>query len=108
LHETFIGVLCLALLGGLVRWMRGKNKHTLVSFFLALLSSAFVGLQAHFFMRYLGLSQDLQFALSGACGYSAGALLDAMTPLMIRWCHKRLGVEYPVPRRRAEDKSDAA
>jgi hypothetical protein len=76
----------------------------LFSFFLALATSAFVGLQTHFFMRYFGLSQDLQFAIAGACGYGAGQLLDAVTPLMIRWCYKRLNVEYPAPRRRAGDK----
>jgi hypothetical protein len=96
-------MLFLASLGGIVRWFRGKGKHTWFSFFLALLTSAFVGLQAHFFMRYFGINQDLQFALAGACGYGAGQLLDAVTPLLIRWGYKRLGVEYPAPRRRAED-----
>jgi hypothetical protein len=103
-RDTLFGMLCLASLGGVVRWLRNKNKHTLFSFLLALATSAFVGLQAHFFMRYLGLNQDLQFAIAGACGYGAGQLLDAATPLMIRWGYKRLGVEYPVPRRRAEDR----
>jgi hypothetical protein len=103
-REALFGVLCLASLGGLVRWLRSRNKHTWFSFLLALLTSAFVGLQAHFFMLYLGLDQNLQFAVSGACGYSAGALLDTMTPLIVRWSYKRLGVEYPEPRRRAEDR----
>jgi hypothetical protein len=103
-RDTLFGMLCLASLGGVVRWMRNKSKHTLFSFFLALTTSAFVGLQIHFFMRYLGLNQDLQFALAGACGYSAGALLDAVAPLLIRWGYRRLGVEYPTPHRRAEDK----
>jgi hypothetical protein len=104
LRDTLIGMLFLASLGGIVRWFRGKGKHTLFSFFLALLTSAFVGLQAHFLMRYFGIDQNLQFALSGACGYGAGQLLDAVTPLMIRWTYKRLGVEYPTPQRRLGDK----
>jgi hypothetical protein len=103
-RETLFGMLFLASLGGIVRWLRSKNKHTVFSFLLALVTSAFIGLQVHFFMKYLGLDQDLQFAISGACGYSAGALLDALTPLLIRWGYKRLGVEYPPPCRRAEDK----
>jgi hypothetical protein len=103
-RETLFGMLLLASFGGLVRWLRGRGKHTLFSFFLALLTSAFIGLQAHFFMRYFGIDQNLQFALSGACGYGAGQLLDAVTPLMIRWAYKRLGVECPMPRRRAEDR----
>jgi hypothetical protein len=103
-RETLFGMLFLASLGGLVRWLRGRGKHTWFSFFLALATSAFVGLQAHFFMRYLGVNQDLQFAIAGACGYGAGQLLDAVTPLLIRWGCKRLGVECPVPRRRAEDR----
>jgi hypothetical protein len=103
-RDTLFGMLCLASLGGVVRWLRNKGKHTWFSFLLALLTSAFVGLQAHFFMRYLGFNQDLQFALAGACGYSAGALLDAVTPLLIRWGYKRMGVEYAPPKRRAEDR----
>jgi hypothetical protein len=103
-RDTLLGMLCLASLGGVVRWLRNKGGHTLFGFFLALTTSAFVGLQAHFFMRYLGLNQDLQFALAGACGYGAGALLDAITPLMIRWAYQRLGVPYPNPQRRADDK----
>ncbi|MDR1875863.1 MAG: phage holin family protein [Synergistaceae bacterium] len=108
MREAIISVLCLASLGGLVRWLRNKNGHTWFSFLMALLTSAFVGLQVHFFMRYMGLDQNLQFALSGACGYSAGALLDVLTPLMIRWCYKRLDLEYPVPRRRTEDRRNSA
>jgi hypothetical protein len=88
----------------MVRWIRNKDKHTWFSFFLALFTSAFIGLQVHFLARYLGINQDLQFALAGACGYGAGQLLDSVTPLLIRWGYKRLGVEYPSPRRRAEDK----
>jgi hypothetical protein len=103
-RETLFGMLFLASLGGLVRWLRGRGKHTWFSFFLALLTSAFVGLQAHFLMRYFGLDQNLQFAMAGACGYGAGQLLDAVTPLLIRWGCKRLGVECPVPKRRAEDR----
>jgi hypothetical protein len=103
-RDTLFGMLYLASLGGLVRWLRNKNKHTWFSFLLALLTSAFVGLQAHLFLRYLGVDQDLQFALAGACGYSSGALLDALTPLMIRWGYERLGMEYPTPHRRAEDR----
>jgi hypothetical protein len=103
-REALVGMLCLASLGGMVRWLRNKNKHTLFSFLLALMTSAFMGLQAHFFMRYLGVDQDLQFAVAGACGYGAGQLLDAVTPLMIRWGYKRLGVECPTPKRRAEDR----
>jgi hypothetical protein len=103
-REALIGMLCLASLGGVVRWLRSKGRHTLFSFLLALMTSAFVGLQAHFFMRYLGISQDLQFAFVGACGYGAGQLLDAVTPLLIRWGYKQMGVECPVPRRRAEDR----
>jgi hypothetical protein len=103
-RDTLFGMLCLAALGGVVRWLRNKDRHTLFSFLLALITSAFIGLQVHFLMRYLAVDQNLQFALAGACGYSSGALLDAVTPLLIRWGYKRMGVEYAAPKRRAEDR----
>lgn len=101
--KILAAVLCLSSLGGFVHWLRYKGGHTIFTLILSLFTSAFVGLQAHFFMRYLGLSQDLQFAMAGVCGYSAGALLDIITPLLIRIVYKRCGIEYPMPRRRAED-----
>ena len=98
----------IAVTGGSVHWMRhSKKEFSWLAFGTAILTAAFVGMQAHFFMRYLELPESLQFSVVGVIGYGSGTLLDAAVPLMIRWAYKKAGVELPTPRRRAEDFSDA-
>ena len=102
--KMFIGTVLAAALGGVVHWLRHpKGGHTILAFIIAVATSAFVGMQAHFLMRYLGAAESLQFAVAGAAGYSAGTLLDSVGPLMVRWAYSKLGIQYQAPRRRADD-----
>lgn len=94
--RTLFGTMLAACLGGMVHWMRHpKGGYTIVAFCISVTTAAFVGMQAHFILRWMGCAEELQFAVSGAAGYGGGALLDAAVPLMIRWGYKRLGLEYP-------------
>ena len=102
--KLLIGTITAAALGGIVHWMRDpKGGYTIVAFIVAVTTAAFVGMQAHFLMRYLGFAEELQFAVSGACGYGAGALLDAAVPMIVQLGYKRLGLKYPDPKRRSDD-----
>ncbi len=105
--ETLFGALLASCLGGVVHWMRHpKGGYTVFAFLVSVCTAAFVGMQAHFIMRWMGFAEELQFAVAGAAGYGGGALLDAAVPMMIRYGYKRLGMEYPEPRRRASDREE--
>lgn len=102
--ETLFGALLASCLGGVVHWMRHpKGGYTIFAFLVSVCTAAFVGMQAHFIMHWMGFAEELQFAVAGAAGYGGGALLDAAVPMLIRYGYKRLGLEYPEPRRRASD-----
>lgn len=105
--KTLYGTILAACLGGVVHWMRHpKGGYTVFAFLVSICTAAFVGMQAHFIMRWMGFAEELQFAVAGAVGYGGGALLDAAVPMMIRYGYKRLGLEFPEPRRRASDRED--
>ena len=102
--KTLYGTILAACLGGAVHWMRHpKGGYTVFAFLVSVCTAAFVGMQAYFIMRWMGFAEELQFAVAGAAGYGGGALLDAAVPMMIRYGYKRLGLEFPEPRRRASD-----
>ena len=106
--KLLMGTMLAATLGGIVHWLRHpRGGHTIIAFLIAVATSAFVGMQAHFLMQYVGAPESLQFAVAGASGYSAGTLLDSVGPLLVRYAYKRLGVDYPTPKRRREDCADA-
>ena len=103
--KTLFGTMLAACLGGVVRWMRRpKGGYTLFAFLVSVCTAAFVGMQAHFLLVFLGYGENLQFAVSGIAGYGGGTFLDAGIPMLIRYAHKRLGLEYPEPRRRVSDR----
>ena len=100
--KTLCGVMLGACLGGIVRWMRHpKGGYTLFAFLISVCTAAFVGMQAHFLLVALGYGETMQFAVSGIAGYGGGTLLDAGIPMLIRYGYKRLGIEFPEPKRRA-------
>ena len=102
--KLLLGTVSAATLGGIVHWLRDpRGGHSVLAFLISVATAAFVGMQAHFIMRYLGFAEELQFAVAGACGYGGGALLDAAVPMIIKWGYKRIGVEYIDPQRRASD-----
>lgn len=101
--KILLSSILIAVLGGICKLARNRGRFTFAVFFSAGLTSAFIGMQMHFFCRYFQVTSDLQFALVGFAGYGSGALLDAAAPLMVRWAYKRLGLEYPEPRRRRND-----
>lgn len=105
--ETLFGALLASCLGGAVHWMRHpKGGYTIVAFCISVTTAAFVGMLAHFLLAFLGYSENLQFAVSGIAGYGGGTFLDAGIPMLIRYGYKRLGMEYPEPRRRASDREE--
>ena len=107
--KLLMGTMLAATLGGIVHWLRHpRGGHTIIAFLIAVTTSAFVGMQAHFLMQYLGAPESLQFAVAGASGYSAGTLLDSVGPLLVRYAYKRLGLECPTPKRRREDAENDA
>ena len=107
--KTLYGTTLAACLGGVVHWMRRpKGGYTVFAFLVSVCTAAFVGMQAHFIMRWMGFAEELQFAVAGAVGYGGGALLDAAVPMMIRYGYKKLGLEYPEPRRRGSDREESS
>ena len=89
---------------GLINYCRTKRGFVNLSgLALSVAASAFVGVEAHFFMKALNVSYDMQFALSGILGYSSGAVLDAAFPILSRYVCKRLGIKEEAPRRRRTD-----
>ena len=107
--ETLFGALLASCLGGVVHWMRHpKGGYTIFAFLVSVCTAAFVGMQAHFIMHWMGFAEELQFAVAGAVGYGGGALLDAAVPMMIRYGYKKLGLEYPEPRRRGSDREESS
>ena len=102
--RTLYGTILAACLGGVVHWMRHlKGGYTVFAFLVSVCTAAFVGMQAHFIMRWMGFAEELQFAVAGAAGYGGGALLDAAVPMMIRYGYKKLGLEFPEPKRRTTE-----
>lgn len=97
--KVLLGTVTAAALGGIVHWMRDpKGGFSVAACVVSVTTAAFVGMQAHFLMRYLDFAEELQFAVAGACGYGGGALLDAAAPLMIRWGYEKLGLRPPLCR----------
>ena len=105
--RTLYGTILAACLGGVVHWMRHpKGGYTVFAFLVSVCTAAFVGMQAHFVMRWMGFAEELQFAVAGAAGYGGGALLDAAVPMMIRYGYKKLGLEFPEPKQRTTDREE--
>ena len=102
--ETLLGTLLASCLGGAVHWMRHpRSGYTIVAFCVSVTTAAFVGMLAHFLLAFLGYGENLQFAVAGIAGYGGGTFLDAGIPMLIRYCYKRLDMEYPEPKRQTND-----
>ena len=103
--RILFGVMSVGGFAGLLGYLRARyGAITLCGLILSVATSAFVGLEIHFLLKALNMSSDMQFALSGICGYSGGALLDAAFPLLLKYVSKKLGIEAPeIPKRRASD-----
>ena len=84
-----IAAMSIAGMGGLVGWLRRKRRKNFGSFIAAIITAAFTGLLSHLLTDWLKLDVHLQYAISGAAGYSGGILLDAVAPLLIHLVHKR-------------------
>lgn len=94
---------------GLVKWLRSpKGLRTVGALFCSVTTAAFVGIQVYFVVKALKLSPEVQFAVTGICGYSAGVVLDVLLPvgikciksiietvpkLFIHWAYLKLGIE---------------
>ena len=102
--ETLLGALLASCLGGVVHWMRHpRGGYTIVAFCVSVFTAAFVGMLAHFLLAFLGYGENLQFAVAGIAGYGGGTFLDAGIPMLIRYGYKRLGMEFPEPKRQTTD-----
>ena len=80
----------IAVLGGAVNWLRNKHKKDWWTFIAAIITAAFTGLLSHLITGWLELDIRLQYAISGAAGYSGGLLLDSVAPLLIRLVQEKL------------------
>ena len=104
---TLLGALLASCLGGAVHWMRHpRGGYTIVAFCVSVFTAAFVGMLAHFLLAFLGYGENLQFAVAGIAGYGGGTFLDAGIPMLIRYGYKRLGMEFPEPKRRASGREE--
>lgn len=83
----------IACLGGVVNWFRRTRKKNWGTFAAAIVTAAFTGLLSHLLTGWLGLDTHLQYAISGAAGYSGGLLLDTITPALLHMIHNRMGGE---------------
>lgn len=80
----------IAVLGGAVNWLRHKHKKDWGTFIAAIVTAAFTGLLSHLITGWLELDLRLQYAISGAAGYSGGILLDSVAPLLIRMFREKI------------------
>ena len=76
-------------MGGFVGWLRRRKRKNFGTFFAAVITAAFTGLLSHLLTDWLALDTHLQYAISGAAGYSGGALLDAVSPMLVHMLHRR-------------------
>lgn len=97
LAEDTIGMMApliavfIAVLGGVVNWIRKTRKKNWGSFIAAIVTAAFTGLLSHLLTSWLELDIHLQYAISGAAGYSGGLLLDTIVPTLLHMVHARTG-----------------
>lgn len=84
-----IAAMSIAGMGGLVGWLRRKRKKNFGTFAAAVITAAFTGLLSHLLTDWMGLDVHLQYAISGAAGYSGGILLDAIAPILVHMVHKK-------------------
>lgn len=78
-------------LGGVVNWLRRTRKKNWGTFAAAIVTAAFTGLLSHFLTSWLEFDVHLQYAISGAAGYSGGILLDSVAPMLLHLVHSRAG-----------------
>lgn len=91
--RTFLQVLSIAGLGGGINYIRHHRSGGFRALELAasIAVSAFAGMEAHFLVRWMGLSVDLQFAIAGIAGYGGGMLLDTAVNIAHQIMHARAG-----------------
>lgn len=77
-------------LGGAVNWLRRTREKNWGSFAAAIVTAAFTGLLSHLLTSWMELDVHLQYAISGAAGYSGGILLDSITPSLLHLVHHRM------------------
>lgn len=108
--KLLIVMISFAGFGAIVKWFRTpKGIRTVTALCCSIATSAFVGAQVYLILKVLNLSTEAQFAITGACGYCGGVILDVLLPaalksvktiieavpkLFVRWLYKRLGIEY--------------
>ena len=80
--QVLISAVLIATLGGIVNWIRHPRKNRW-TFAAAILTAAFTGMMSHFLTGWMNLDVHLQYAVSGAAGYSGGVLPDTMVPVLM-------------------------
>ena len=71
--KTLYGTILAACLGGAVHWMRHpKGGYTVFAFLVSVCTAAFVGMQAHFIMRWMGFAEELQLLKLPLAGLETG------------------------------------
>ena len=74
--KTFLSILGVATFGGLVNFLRTSEKFSASRLVVVLCTAAFAGVLAFYLTSALGLSSEIQCAVSGVAGYSGGSFLD--------------------------------
>lgn len=80
----------IAIFGGAVNYLHTHKRHSWQAFLAASVTAAFAGLMSCFLTDWLGLDIRLQYAISGAAGYSGGVLLDHIVSWLVLQFKDRL------------------
>lgn len=92
-HDLIIGSLVamgIASFGGLVNWLRKIHRKNWWTLLCAIGTAAFSGLLSHLLTSWLELDLRLQFCVAGGVGYSGGAMLDKLIPLLTGMVQRRV------------------
>lgn len=93
--RTFLQVLLIAGIGGGISYLHHHRRGCFraLEFTLAIIISAFAGMEGHFIASWLEFDLELQFAVAGIAGYGGGALLDVLVSCASKLICSKSGVE---------------
>ena len=103
--QTFLQVVGIASLGGVVNYLRHPkgNGFRPAELACSIIIAAFAGMEAHFIVAWMGLGVQAQFAAAGMAGYGGGVILDALLVALKRRIRKHFDTEPPSRTGKAEE-----